>query len=201
MTLVIIYYNGGYKVKDMKIFKPIGNVFKRVQGNLMVDNIAKNQARNNNEIIYGARALQKNLGQLNSRPTKDWDVYSNRPKNSAEKLSKSINRASKGNYTYTKQSDFHDSTFKVYDVGKDNIRGTKDDFGVADYTKPDRKIKTVTFNNIRYADISETKKDKLKALSDENFKFRHKKDQQDLNFINFHSKKIKSYNKIRGFFK
>ena len=163
--------------------------------------IIEQQVKKNNEIVYGARALNANVGNFNSRPTDDYDIYSNTPKQSATQLSTQLNKHVNAKLTYPKQSEYHKTTFKVMNIGPDNKPKTKDDYGMVDYTKLERNIKTIQKNGIRYAHYLETKKDKLKSLSDKEYSFRHKKDGYDLKTIQIHEKKQKSFLKIKNMFK
>lgn len=135
------------------------------------------------EIVYGARAMNIHLPINLRRHTRDYDIYSRTPKAKAIKLEKALDRDSGGNFFYVKQA-LHKGTWKVMDIGLDNRRGTYDDFGVADYSKPDRKIRFNIINNIRYASLSERAKDARKSLRNPRFQFRHSKDRFDLWRIN-----------------
>lgn len=141
------------------------------------------QARRNKETLYGARAMNKQLSwKWLSRPTFDYDIYSKKPRKSARQLEKTLDRASNQDIYYVKPA-MHKGTFKVMHKGYDKIKGTKDDYGIADYTKPQRKIKSIKQNKIRYAHISERVKDAKTSLKNPMFKFRHKKDKSDLERI------------------
>lgn len=159
------------------------NNFKRVKTSLNIGTFIENQARKNNEIIYGARSLKKQIGLFSlARPTSDYDVYSSKPKRSAVKIEKTLDQSSGGNNYYVKPA-LHPGTYKVIDVGFDQKKNTRDDFGVVDYTKPDRRIKFKKINGIKYAAISEIVKDRKKSLADKESAFRHPKDRRDLSLI------------------
>lgn len=147
------------------------------------------QVKRDQNIIYGARAIQAQTGLL-GRPTKDYDIYSDGPKKSAEKLQKSLDKAGGGNFYYSKPGK-HRGTFKVKSVGPDAVKGTKDDEGIADFTKPERKISFVTIGGVRYAKLSEEVKNKKRSLRDPASRFRHQKDAEDL-------ARIRAYKRMRG---
>lgn len=140
------------------------------------------QIKQENDIIYGARSIQRQIGIL-SRPTKDWDVFSNKPKSSAMIAERNLEKQDKGEQYYVKPA-LHPGTYKVEYVGADKRKGTKDDVGVIDFTQtPSPKPKTINIGGILYRKISEEKKAKLKALKDKTQEFRHQKDQEDYNRI------------------
>lgn len=141
--------------------------------------VIDNKLRKSRNIVYGARAMNKQLPLGLQRPTFDYDIYSKTPRKSARRLERCLDRDAGGDYYYTKPAQ-HKGTVKVMDIGEDNRRNTMDDYGVADYTRPERKIKSVRINNIRYAHLSEREKDARKSLRDPAFKFRHDKDRYDL---------------------
>lgn len=139
------------------------------------------QVKRDKNIIYGARAIKAQIGGAFARPTKDYDILSNAPKRSAHQLQKKLDSTAGGDYYYATPSKVHPTTKKVYHVGKDMKKRTKDDIGIADFTKPERNYRTVNIKGVKYVHLSEVKKDKRKALADKEFEFRHAKDQEDLN--------------------
>lgn len=149
-----------------------------------VDKVILVNVKKNKNIVYGARAIQKNVGILHSRPTKDWDILSTKPKKSSLQIERKLDRMSGGNYFFTTPSKYHKGTYKLKEVGLDNIPNTKDDIGIADFTKLKKLPKYNTFRGIRYVKLEETAKDKKTALKDKNYKFRHEKDREDLEYIN-----------------
>lgn len=155
------------------------------------DEVIKDKLRKDKDIVYGARAMNVQLPAPYQRHTKDYDIYSKSPNTRARQLERDLDKSAGGDYYYVKPA-LHKGTFKVMDKGFDNRKGTYDDFNVADYSKPTRKIRTVSIFGIRYAHLSERKKDAKKSLNDPMFKFRHEKDRKDLY-------RIKQGNKIRRF--
>jgi len=133
-------------------------------------------------IVYGARSIQRQTGIV-SRPTSDWDIFSNKPKISATKTEQALDKASGKNLYYVKPA-LHAGTYKVEYIGKDNKKGTKDDIGIADFTTmPKPKPTTINLGGILYRKLSGEKKAKMKALKDPTQEFRHAKDQDDYNRI------------------
>lgn len=142
------------------------------------------RARKNKQIIYGARSIQHHIG-LFSRPTSDWDIFSNNPKKDAYGAEKELDREIGFNYYYVKKG-INKGTWKVKSKGYDLKQGTEDDEGIVDYTlTPRPKPKFKTFNGIRYRSLREEVKAKKKAIRDPNFKFRKEKDEEDIRRISF----------------
>lgn len=143
------------------------------------------QAKEHNEVVYGARAMNKQMlyGYL-TRPTRDWDLYTFSPKKSASML-----RSSLGDKYYVKKANYP-KTYKVRNVGSDGTRGTNDDFTVADYTKRPKKLRTKTICDVKYVTLSEVEKDRKRSLNDPNSKFRHERDREDLGRIRY-SKQVR----------
>lgn len=148
-----------------------------------IPSIVKKQVKKNNSIIYGAQSINKQVG-LFGRPTNDWDIFSKDSSGSAKQLRKTLNKRSNSRTYYNIPSAFHSGTHKVYHVGKDRRRGTKDDLGIADFSNMKRGLKVRVIDGIRYTKLSESVKDKKSSLSDEEFHFRHDKDRKDLDRIN-----------------
>ena len=166
------------------------NPFKQVNTFLKIDNTILRQVKKNKSIIYGAQSIKKQIGNLRARKTIDWDIFSHSPKKSANQLQRKLDKQSGGNNFYQTPSQYHKQTFKVYGNGLDGVPKTKDDVGVADFTKPEKKIRTVIVDGIRYSHLSESEKDKKASLASEEFAFRHKKDKDDL-------ERIQLYNKLK----
>lgn len=142
------------------------------------NSIIENFIKNNNDIIYGARAMNVQVSPGLQRQTFDYDIYSKKPRAHAEVLERRMDRIAGGDFFYMKEA-MHKGTFKVMDKGRDKRKGTLDDFGIADFTKPNRKIRTINVRGIRYANLSERKKDIKRSLSNPLFAFRHDKDKMD----------------------
>lgn len=145
------------------------------------------QTRMNKSIIFGARSIQKHIG-IFSRATIDYDILTKNPKVSARTIEKKFDRISGADNYYVKPA-LHPGTIKVMDKGRDNIKGTKDDIGIIDYSKipsPSPRIKII--NGVRYRSLSEEVRAKKKALRDPTQKFRHPKDRDDLKRIKLYKR-------------
>lgn len=147
------------------------------------------RARRNNQIIYGARAIQKQIG-IFSRPTVDFDIFSSSPEKDAQQEQAELDKIVGFDYFYSKKG-VNPGTWKVKSKGKDGKKGTPDDEGIVDYTKtPSPKPKVKKINGIYYRNISEEIKGKKAALRDPQFAFRHAKDREDLQRIRVGRSKI-----------
>lgn len=160
--------------------------------NLLVqDRIEKailRKAKKKKQVIYGARAIQKQIG-IFSRPTIDFDIFSSNPKNAAYSMENQLDKVVGYDYFYV-QEGIHKGTWKVKDKGPDMKKGTQDDEGIVDYTLfPTPRPKTKKINGIYYRNIKEELKAKRSALKDKNFAFRHAKDYEDLQRIKLGGKK------------
>ena len=157
------------------------SIMGRLRASATTEEILIAQAKKNNSIIFGGRAIKKHIGFF-ARPTRDFDVLSTSPKRSARQLERKLDTVAQEDIYFT-QPALHPGTTKVMNKGRDMRKGTKDDFGIADYSKPRRGIKSKRINGVRYVLLSETIKDKRKAIADKQFAFRKEKDLEDIRRI------------------
>ena len=146
-----------------------------------IQNEIKKFLRQNNKMVYGVRSINAQ-SNIMTRPTKDWDVYSNTPKKSSNKLQKKLDKFVGGNYFYNKPA-MHKGTWKVKTIGDDLKKDTFDDEEIADFSLPDKNYKSKTINGIKFRILKEEIKAKKRSLADKEMKFRHEKDRNDLNRI------------------
>lgn len=136
------------------------------------------QARKEGNIVFGGRAIKRKLG-INARPTKDWDFFSEMPKQSSSRAEMNLDRILKRDVFFNKKGK-NPSTWKVKHVGRDLIPRTEDDIGIADFTRtPKPKPKTFTFRGVKYRSLEDELKAKKRLLKDKGFEFRRKKDLED----------------------
>ena len=131
--------------------------------------------------VYGVRSINAQADIL-TRPTIDWDVYSNNPKKTSHKLQKELDKIIGGDFFYNKPA-MHKGTWKVKTIGDDLKRDTFDDGEVADFSIPDKKYPTKIINGVRYRILKEEINAKKRSVADKEMKFRHKKDRGDLKRI------------------
>jgi len=149
-------------------------------------------AKKRKQVVYGARSIQAQ-NNLFARDTQDWDVFDKNPKKVAKIVEKMLDKQMKANYFYSQEA-MHKGTWKVKGIGNDRVKGTEDDESIADYSKLEKGIPFIIKNGVRYRKLSEEIKAKKRAIADPEFKFRHKKDKNDLN-------RIKGYLKVRRLLK
>ena len=146
-----------------------------------ITKLIKNFLKKTKSTVYGARSINAQT-RIMTRKTNDWDAYSNTPEKTAKQLQRDLDRLVGGDYFYHKPA-MHKGTWKVKTVGDDLIRDTPDDEDVADFSKPEKKVKIKIIDGLRYRDLREEIKAKQKSIADPEFKFRHEKDQRDLDRI------------------
>jgi len=149
-----------------------------------------NQTRKDKNIIYGAQSIKKQLGIL-GRETQDYDIFAKKPKTSALKTDRRLDKIWGSNHFYVKKAE-HKGTWKVMNKGLDGKKGTRDDVGIVDYTKMSRPTpRYVVIEGARYRILSQEKKAKYKSLRDKKMKFRSEKDREDVERIKFATETIK----------
>jgi len=144
-----------------------------------VNTIIRSTAKKRKQIIYGARALNAYFPPHLDKHTEDWDIYSNTPRKAAVRTEKRLDRAFGGDFFYVEPAQ-HPGTYKV------KSRVTRS--GVADYTRPERKIPYETIRGKRYVALSHVKKHIKKTLKDPSASFRWDKDREALQRIELYEK-------------
>ena len=147
----------------------------------IVANEVKKFIKDSKSIVYGVRSINAQANIL-TRDTKDWDVYSKTPKKTANKLQRKLDNVVGGDYYYAKPA-VHKGTWKVKSIGDDLKKDTFDDEEIADFSIPEKKVKFIVKDGIRYRILKEEIKAKKNSLKDKEMKFRHEKDRGDLNRI------------------
>jgi hypothetical protein len=132
-------------------------------------------------IVYGARSINAQSNIL-TRDTNDWDAFSNKPKKTANKLQRILDRIVKGDYFYSKPA-IHKGTFKVKGIGNDLIKDNEDDESIADFSKPDKKVRYKIINGMKYRNLKEEIRRKKITLTEPEKEFRWAKDKSDLDRI------------------
>lgn len=128
-------------------------------------------AKKKNQVIYGGQALNKQLPINLQKETKDFDIYTKKPKKSAEELAKILKQ--KTGEEFTVQPAKYGKTFKVK-KGKETI---------ADYTLTTKKPKSKNEFGVKYADLKYQKNKIKKILKNPEAEYRWSKDSDTLNRI------------------
>lgn len=165
--------------------------FRNFVTSLNTDSIIESDVRRRHSVIYGRRAMNKQLtGYLNA-PTSDYDIYTRRPHINANFIEHKLDRKAGYDLFYTKPA-LHKGTFRVINKGPDLKQDTEDDYVIADYTQIPVGLKTVRINGIRYESLQSITKNKRKILKDPESEYRHEKDRLDLERIRA-NKRIRRY--------
>ena len=120
-------------------------------------------------ILFGQKAVNKQLPKDLRKDTEDYDIFSNTPRKTAKRIERKLDRKFKGDYFFVKEA-MHKGTYKV-----NSHVGNK---GIADVSKPDRKVPTVKRQGVRLASLEFQKQQIKKSLDDPESKFRHPKDKE-----------------------
>lgn len=138
-----------------------------------IKNIVLDQAQKERQVIYGQQSVNIQLPSKFRRETKDFDILTKKPKQSAERLVKQLNKVY-GAEEFKVELAKHGKTFKVK---------SKEGKTIADYTLTTKKPKTKEHFGIRYANLPYQEKKLKKILKDEAYEFRHSKDRDTLEKI------------------
>ena len=149
-------------------------------------NIIEKEARSNRDIIYGARAMNAQLPLFMRRETQDYDVYSKKPRATADRIQRKLDKeVAGGKDDFYMKPALHKGTYKVMHEGADGKKRTRDDIGIVDYTSMPNQISTVRIEGIRYESIPSIAKRKKEILQDPESEYRHEKDRSDLERIKY----------------
>ena len=150
------------------------------------------QTKKKKNIVYGSRALNAQLPRLLQRPSNDWDIWTKKPRGTANELEQSLDALAgydayddKKIYAYT--YDYKKPVYRVIDKETGNV--------IADFTKTPGSVDYIIIGNIRYQSLADAKKAYKRILSDKNFSFRWSKARHDLWCIEHFEKKLKSGHK------
>jgi hypothetical protein len=145
-----------------------------------VDEVAIRHIKKKKGLVYGGKALNLHLPSHLERKSKDFDVYSNKPKKSAKELEKHLDKFYNNDLFETKRAKYK-RTYKVVNKVTGNT--------VADFTKPEKKVPyKVSPEGIKYAKLQYIKAKLIKILKDPRYKFRHKQDRDALRRIRIYEK-------------
>jgi len=138
-----------------------------------IKNVILNIAQKERQVVYGQQSVNIQLPLRLRRETKDFDILTKKPKQSAEKLVRKLNKIY-GEGEFKVEPAKYGKTFKVK---------SKEEKTIADYTLTTKKPKTKGVLGVRYANLNYQKKKLKKILKDEEYKFRHDKDIETLKSI------------------
>lgn len=148
--------------------------------NIQIRNIILNQVGKDKQIIHGTRAYNMQSPPTLNRDTKDYDILTKNPEESANKLAERLNKLKYKEVSVSKG--LHEGTYKVK-IGGENI---------ADYTEMKKVPKTKDYWGVKIKSLNSIKGDALRLSKDPSKEFRRAKDLDTLDRI----KKIRENNKF-----
>jgi len=119
------------------------------------------------EIIQGERSVEAQVANKYKKPTRDYDAYSPKPKQSAEETERELDWEFGGDYFRTKPA-IHKGTYKVVS----NI----DDESYADYTKPTEQTPNKRIGDNKYTTLQFELKKAKRTLAQKQYAYRHEKE-------------------------
>lgn len=146
----------------------------------LVRQIALDKAQKENQIIYGARAINQQIPTYLRKKTEDYDILTKKPKRTAEEIVQELNRrAGRDEFKVIRAK--HKGTYKIKD-SKDKT--------VIDYTQLKRTPKTKTSFGTKLYDIKSIKRNISKSIKKPQNEFRKEKDLDTLNRIKLSESKF-----------
>ncbi len=136
-------------------------------------------------IVHGGRAQNVQLPRfLERKPTKDWDIFTQVPRQRAEELERLLDKRYRGDFFRVKKG-----LTKKLKVNKvvSNVTGES----VADFSIADRKVPTVTKRGLMFATLKDQLERAKSNIKKPELKFRRAK---DLSLI----RRVKTFEKQRG---
>jgi hypothetical protein len=166
------------KKKKKNNLRILDNFF---QNKFLIDQKVMDHVRKTGGILHGGKATNIHLPPHLDKHTEDFDVYTKKPKVSARKLEKALDKMVKADLFKTIEAK-HKGTYKV--VNKETGKT------IADFTKPKSKIPhEIEFGGVNVAKLKYIKEKLKRIISDPSKEFRHDKDKETL-------KRIKIYEKL-----
>jgi hypothetical protein len=151
-----------------------------------IKKVILDNAKKKGHILHGQRALNSFFPPHLDRRTDDWDLFSDAPLRTAQKVEKRLDKRFGGDFFRVEKAK-NPTTYKV--------RSNVTEKTVADYTDPQEDIPFVTRNGVRHATISHHKERIRETLADKQKEFRHKKDRETLQRIKIFEKTRKQKRK------
>lgn len=134
-----------------------------------IKNIILDIAQKKGQVVYGQQAVNVQIPQYLKRKTKDYDIYTKKPKQSAEEVANKLN-------------EYYGNKFKVVKgVNPSTYKVKKGKKTIADYTGTTKKPKYKKVLGVSYANLQYQKKKLKNILKKKEYEYRHLKAQKDLN--------------------
>lgn len=138
---------------------------------LTINEVVLNQADKRDQVLFGARAYNKQSPDYLKKKTFDYDILTKKPKKSANEVAEILRRRLNKNVDVSKGS--HKGTFRV----KVNNEV------VADYTQLKNKPKTKKIWGTNVRDIKSIKRNAQRLIKNPNTEYRREKDLDTLQRI------------------
>ena len=130
---------------------------------------------NEDEIVTGAKAINKQLPIYLQKHTEDWDIFTDdKPEVVAKKIEKQLDKKYGGNYFYVEPA-LHEGTYKIKAIANDDT--------IADISIVNEPITYSKIGKINYATLDFLVHRIKVTLAEEGKKFRHLKDSNALQRI------------------
>jgi len=142
----------------------IARVLKKDNG-LWLRGIILRQAEKG-QVIHGAMATNIQLPTYLRKKTKDYDIFTYKPKKSAVAMAEKLNKAV-GSKRYVVVKGKHKGTYKIK---------SKEGETIIDYTQLKRKPKTKRIYGIEYYDIKSIKRNVKRLIKKPETEYRREKD-------------------------
>ena len=143
---------------------------RRLIQNAFVPLTVQDQARRERSVIHGAQSINAQVLPFLRRPTKDYDILETRPRASAIRLERRLDKEA-GMDAYMVIPAQHKGTYKVVDRSNGNT--------IADFTGFVRQVPTTQINGLRYSTLGYEAKRKRAILQNKLFAYRHQKAKED----------------------
>ena len=138
-----------------------------------IKNVILDMAQKKKQVVYGQQSVNIQIPAHLRRETKDYDIYTKKPEQSAKELVERLNKKY-GDGKFEVVKGINKKTYKVK-RGKDTV---------ADYTGTTRKPISKKVLGVAYANIGYQKSKIKKILKDPKALYRHEKDRDTLDKIN-----------------
>jgi len=141
---------------------------KFLRNRKQVRKIILQEVKKEKGIIFGARAVNKQIPKHLRVPTEDYDILTEGdPKKLANRIEKRLDKRFGGNFYSVSQAQ-HEGTEKI----RNNLSGK----GVADLSKRKDKVPFIKKKGVKFAKLKFQEKKIRESLANPEAKFRHQKD-------------------------
>lgn len=159
------------------------------KGQKSIDESIEDSLEGSNEVVYGARAVNRQLPKYLNVYTEDWDIATvDDPEKEAKRVEKQLDHDFGGNYFRIVPA-IHPGTFKVIS----NVTNK----GVADLTRIEEPIEYRKLGRIRYATLNHQLQQIDKSLKDPESQFRWNKDKNAKQRIKIGMKRRRKKQKVK----